>query len=86
MRGKRVILDLIDAQKRSPSTGFVGMRGKKSPTGFMGMRGKKSSEHENFVDDQFLQNLQDLQRIYQQDDEIEDYEKRMPSGFVGMRG
>uniref|UniRef100_A0A6B2E8Z0 Putative conserved secreted protein n=1 Tax=Phlebotomus kandelakii TaxID=1109342 RepID=A0A6B2E8Z0_9DIPT len=68
-------LHLWDGDKRAPSNGFFGMRGKKfaddmdkrAPMGFQGMRGKKWSE----MDEEFE----------------EDVEKRAPQlGFHGMRG
>ncbi|XP_050299773.1 tachykinins [Anthonomus grandis grandis] len=43
MRGKKDFENSLGyfEDKRAPSSGFVGMRGKKQPQGFFGMRGKK---------------------------------------------
>nr|QHB80572.1 tachykinin-related peptide transcript a [Carabus violaceus] len=79
--GDSVIADTgadVALEKRIPSAGFHGMRGKKlypernelpsdlskrAPMGFMGMRGKKEQEYVG-----------------------EDLDKRAPMGFMGMRG
>ncbi|GLV34461.1 Tachykinin [Carabus blaptoides fortunei] len=71
--GDNVIADAgadVTLEKRIPSAGFHGMRGKKlydlpkrAPMGFMGMRGKKELEYVG-----------------------EDLDKRAPMGFMGMRG
>lgn len=89
VRGKKSIQDTypdnvipdtpdVALEKRIPSAGFHGMRGKKlyperndlpadlpkrAPMGFMGMRGKKEMEYVG-----------------------EDLDKRAPMGFLGMRG
>lgn len=43
MRGKKDVSDVMEQydEKRAPSGGFFGMRGKKVPSGFFGTRGKK---------------------------------------------
>lgn len=88
-------------EKRVPS-GFMGMRGKKyygfkrAPSGFMGMRGKKNYEEVNgnsiYDEDleselyQELLNERLLMSHFTDDNQLNELEKRDPSGFMGMRG
>ena len=88
-------------EKRVPS-GFMGMRGKKyygfkrAPSGFMGMRGKKNYEEVNgnsiYDEDleselyQELLNERLLMSHFTDDNQLNELEKRAPSGFMGMRG
>ncbi|CAO1394505.1 unnamed protein product [Diamesa hyperborea] len=88
-------------EKRVPS-GFMGMRGKKyygfkrAPSGFMGMRGKKSYEevdgnsiYDEDLESELYQELLNerlLMSHYTDDNQLNELEKRAPSGFMGMRG
>ncbi|XP_011347699.1 tachykinins isoform X1 [Ooceraea biroi] len=71
---------------------------KRAPMGFQGMRGKKdpliltSSEHDNELSKRTLMDFQDMHKKDASAPEIEDnllheeFEKRAPMGFQGMRG
>lgn len=88
-------------EKRVPS-GFMGMRGKKyygfkrAPSGFMGMRGKKNykeddgnSIYDEDLESELYQKLMDeriLLSNLMEDTQLNELEKRAPSGFMGMRG
>lgn len=88
-------------EKRVPS-GFMGMRGKKyfgfkrAPSGFMGMRGKKNYEevdgnsiYDEDLESELYQELMDerlLMSNLMEDNQMNEMEKRAPSGFMGMRG
>ena len=73
--------------------GFIGMRGKKAPSGFVGMRGKKFNYNyePNFSDDFQAELFHQLQKEREMltnlmDEYSNNYEKRRPEGFVGLRG
>lgn len=80
----------------------MGMRGKKyfgfkrAPSGFMGMRGKKNYEevdvnsiYDEDLESELYQELMDerlLMSNLMEDNQMNEMEKRAPSGFMGMRG
>ncbi|XP_059619152.1 tachykinins isoform X2 [Phlebotomus argentipes] len=90
MRGKKDVTDVLlseSSEKRAPAAGFFGMRGKKQP-GFrvtadrrnlFGIMKSKKGPYEFRADGGFLQ---PAQLVESEEAPI----KRVPSGFMGMRG
>ncbi|XP_055715922.1 tachykinins isoform X2 [Phlebotomus papatasi] len=89
MRGKKDVTDVLmgeSSEKRAPAVGFFGMRGKKQPgyrisadrRNLFGFVKSKKGPYE-FRDGSFLQ---PAQLVQSEDAPI----KRVPSGFMGMRG
>lgn len=74
--------------KRTPSSSFFGMRGRKrqdrAPSGFLGVRGKKN---DNYIESEPEYSDENVNV----DDYLDEYlasqvNKRKPQGFVGLRG